>query len=73
MLYSVRVNFEDFAHVMKEYFRMGHAELVIVEDLNKPHQNVYYLPMHVVKSETRSTSKFVQYSMRLLRLRPGHH
>ena len=42
---------------MKEYFTMEHAEPVVAEDLNKPLQNVYYLPMHVLKSETRSTSK----------------
>ena len=47
--------FEQFAHVMQEYFAMGHVEPV--EDLNKSCQDVYYLPMHVVKSETSSTSK----------------
>ena len=47
--------FEQFAHVMQEYFTMGHVEPV--EDLNKSCQDVYYLPMHVVKSETSSTSK----------------
>ena len=36
---------------------MEHAEPVVVEDLNRPYQNVCYLSMHVVKSETRSTSK----------------
>ena len=34
--------------VMKEYFIMGHVELVVTEDLSKPFQNTYYLLMHVV-------------------------
>jgi len=39
---------------MEEYFAMGHAELVPVADLQKPHQMVFYLPMHVVQKEFQS-------------------
>ena len=49
--------FENFIHIMQEYFTMGHAEPVVKEDLNTPCQDVHYLPMHVVKSETSMTSE----------------
>ena len=36
---------------------MEHAELVPVADLSKACNEVYYLPMHMVRKETSSTSK----------------
>ena len=36
---------------------MGHAELVPETELQKPHQAVYYMPMHVVRKESSTTTK----------------
>ena len=36
---------------------MKHAEPVPTADLDKPPQNVFYLPMHAVKKESSSTTK----------------
>ena len=36
---------------------MGHAEQVPIMDLNKPVQQVFYLPMHSVKKESSTTTK----------------
>lgn len=36
---------------------MGHAELVPIADLQKPHQMVFHLPMHVVQKESSTTTK----------------
>lgn len=47
----------DFNAVMKEYFDMGHAERVPLTDLQKPHQDTFYLPMHAVRKESSSTTK----------------
>ena len=49
--------FEAFDSVMQEYFDMKHAEPVPTADLDKPPQNVFYLPMHAVKKESSSTMK----------------
>lgn len=37
---------------------MGHAELVPVADLQKPHQMVFYFPMHVVQKESKVRPMF---------------
>ena len=42
---------------MKEYFDFEHAELVPPEDLNKPVQDVFYMPMHAVRKEASTTTK----------------
>ena len=42
---------------MTEYFEMGHAEPVPAADLEKPMQNVFYLPMHAVRKESSTTTK----------------
>ena len=42
---------------MDEYFVEGHAELVPTADLEKSRQHVFYLPMHVVRKESSSTTK----------------
>ena len=36
---------------------MGHAELVPTVDLEKPTQEVFYLPMGIVHKESSSTTK----------------
>ena len=42
---------------MEEYFQMGHAEVVPPIDMEKPHQHVFYLPMHIVRKESSTTTK----------------
>ena len=41
---------------MKEYFKMGHAEEVPVAELNKASADIFYLLMHAVQKESRTTS-----------------
>ena len=53
----VRSQSKEFADKVKEYFDMGHAELVPVADLSKSCNEIYYLPMHTVHKETSSISK----------------
>ena len=36
---------------------MGHAEPVPAVDLHKPECEVFYLPIHVVRKESSSTTK----------------
>ena len=55
-LYS-RKQFTEFAAVMEEYFSLGHAEQVPVVDLQKPPQQVFYMPMHAVRKESSTTTK----------------
>ena len=52
-----RNQFEEFDKVMKEYFDLGHAELVPPENLTKSSREVYYLPMHAVRKESSTTTK----------------
>ena len=49
--------FNDFDAVMKEYFEMGHAELVPAIDLERQTCEVFYLPMHAVRKESSTTTK----------------
>ena len=42
---------------MQEYFDLEHAELVPPEDLNKPVQDMFYMPMHAVRKEASTTTK----------------
>ena len=49
--------FADFNVVMQEYFDLKHAENVPLADLNKPPENVFYLPMHAVRKESSTTTK----------------
>ena len=49
--------FADFNAVMQEYFDLKHAENVPLADLNKPPENVFYLPMHAVRKESSTTTK----------------
>ena len=49
--------FAEVDTVVKEYFDMNHAELVPTADLSTPVTDVFYLPIHVVRKETSSTTK----------------
>lgn len=45
--------FREFNDVMQEYLNLGHAEMVPITDLEKPHDRVFYLPMHAVYKASR--------------------
>jgi hypothetical protein len=49
--------FDQFGEVMKEYFDVGHAELVPPGELNLPTSDVFYLPMHTVHKQSSTTTK----------------
>ena len=49
--------FSEFSAVMEECLEMKHAELVHVADLQKPPEEVFYLPMHAIKKEHSTTTK----------------
>ena len=42
--------------MIQEYLDLNHAEPVPVEDLEKPRNEVFYLPMHAVVKETSTTT-----------------
>ncbi len=48
---------KEFHAVMEEYLELGHAELVPVDDMQKPDNETLYLPMHVVVKESSTTTK----------------
>ena len=52
-----KLQFKEFAGCIKEYFELGHAELVPPSEVPKPHGGTYYMPMHVVHKETSTTTK----------------
>ena len=39
---------DNLAEVMREYFRMGHAEQIPLKKVDSPSMEVYYLPMQAV-------------------------
>ena len=49
--------FKDFGTVMEEYFKLGHAEPVPCQDLEKSPGEVFYLPMHAVRKDSSSATK----------------
>lgn len=49
--------FAQLDYVMREYLYLGHAESVPAEDLQKPHEMVFYLPIHAVYKASSSTTK----------------
>lgn len=49
--------FPEVQKVIQEYFDQQHAEEVPPEDLNKPQDQVFYMPMHVVCKESSNTTK----------------
>ena len=50
-------NFREVDSVIQEYFTLGHAEAVPIEDTDKDPSSVFYLPMHVVYISSSSTTK----------------
>ena len=42
---------------MQEYFDLGHAETVPIEDMDKAPSEVFYLPMHAVYKSSSTTTK----------------
>ena len=48
---------QDFQEVMREYFNLGHAERVPLDEVDSPTTEVYYLPMHAVHKEDSTISK----------------
>ena len=49
--------FQSVESVFREYFTLDHAEPVPQQDLNKDHTKVFYLPMHVVRKDSSSSTK----------------
>ena len=49
--------FGEFNNVIKEYFDIGHAEILPQGDLNKSTPDVYHLPMHAAWKESSTTTK----------------
>ena len=47
----------EFTDCINEYFELGHTELVLVLELHKPHEEMYYMPMHAVQKESSTTTK----------------
>ena len=50
-------SFHGFMEVTWEYFEMGHAEQVPLEELGSPHMEEYYLPINAVHNEDSATNK----------------
>ena len=48
---------EEFVNALKDYFDQDHAEPVPAKELGKPSNQLYYIPMHVVRKESSTTSK----------------
>ena len=42
---------------MQEYLDLGHAEMVLIADLERPPDKVFYLPMHAVYKALSTTTK----------------
>ena len=49
--------FKNYAEVMQEYCEKDQAEQIPLAELDSPHEDVYYLPMHAVHKEDTTTSK----------------
>ena len=54
---NVKGQFAEFEAVMKEYMDLQHAEIVPVNNLEKPQHIVFYLPMHAVYKQSSSITK----------------
>ena len=50
--------FQEFAKVVQQYFDMGHAEPVPIQQLVKPCEEVLYLPIHGVTKDSSTTARF---------------
>ena len=49
--------FPEVQKVMEEYFQQQHAEEVPPADLEKSREEVFYLPIHIVRKESSTTTK----------------
>ena len=49
--------FQEFSDVIQEHFDMGHTEPLPEAEHKKPHQEIFYLPMHAVVKESSTTTK----------------
>ena len=49
--------FDALDSVIQEYFDLKHAEPIADTDLDKPVEQVFYLPIHAVKKESSTTTK----------------
>ena len=54
---NLKNRLQDFNSVMMEYIEMGHAEAIPEQDLEKPPELTFYLPMHAVYKATSTTTK----------------
>jgi hypothetical protein len=54
---TLKSQFAEVDHIMREYVSLGHAEIVPHEDFGKPQEAVFYLPMHVVYKASSTTTK----------------
>ena len=52
-----KAQFREVNTVMQEYFDLGHAEPVPVEDLSRDPSKVFYLPMHAAYKDSSTTTK----------------
>ena len=48
---------QQFQDVVQEYIDLGHAELIPQAELQCPHSEQFYLPMHAVMKDSSSTTK----------------
>ena len=53
----VKSRFDEFADAVREDLEMDHAEPVPESELERPSNELFYLPMHVVRNETSTISK----------------
>ena len=44
--------FQEFSDIIEEYFELNHAKMVPAADLEKPSEQVFYLPVHVIIKES---------------------
>lgn len=48
---------QTFSKAVDDYFELGHSEVVPSEELHKPAEETYYLPMHGVTKEASTSTK----------------
>ena len=48
---------DDYSNNIQEYFQLGHAEAVPPEDLTRPENQCFYMPMHGVHKVSSTTTK----------------
>lgn len=49
--------FQEFNAIMQEYLDLGHAEAVPTQDMEKPPELTFYLPMHAVHKTSSTATK----------------